>query len=188
MKRTPMILQLALILFCIMAIPTAVLTWYSGSQIIQNSEAAIGESTLAGLNANRRLNENALANLAQDTSRLAATNIFDRIRSFETYDEINANYNNVSLALSVTKELLNLNRRVDGVYSSFFVLEDSDYVFSTDSSITTLARYEPIGWITEALKGRRGSAGYGCPVSLRRARTWYLMCTRSTACPPPPGE
>ncbi|MFD2880505.1 hypothetical protein ACFTAO_38515 [Paenibacillus rhizoplanae] len=65
-----------MILFCIMAIPTAVLTWYSGSQIIQNSEAAIGESTLAGLNANRRLNENALANLAQDTSRLAATNIF----------------------------------------------------------------------------------------------------------------
>ncbi|MEK5030266.1 AraC family transcriptional regulator [Paenibacillus sp. FSL R7-0302] len=166
MKKTPMILQLALILFCIMAIPTAVLTWYSGSQIIQNSEAAIGESTLAGLNANRRLNENALANLAQDTSRLAATNIFDRIRSFETYDEINANYNNVSLALSVTKELLNLNRRVDGVYSSFFVLEDSDYVFSTDSSITTLARYEPIGWITEALKGRRGISGVWVPRKL----------------------
>ncbi|MFD1904309.1 hypothetical protein ACFSQ7_09970 [Paenibacillus rhizoplanae] len=89
----------------------------------------------------------------------------------------------------MTKELLNLNRRVDGVYSSFFVLEDSDYVFSTDSSITTLARYEPIGWITEALKGRRGGlAGCGCHVSLRRARTLYLMCIPSTACPPPPGE
>ncbi|NQX45723.1 AraC family transcriptional regulator [Paenibacillus tritici] len=166
MKKTPMFLQLALILFCIMAIPTAILTWYSGSQIIQNSEAAIGESTLAGLNANRRLNENALANLAQDTSRLAATNIFDRIRSFETYDEINANYNNVSLALSVTKELLNLNRRVDGVYSSFFYLKDSDYVFSTDNSITTLARYESIGWITEALEGRRGISGVWVPRKL----------------------
>ncbi|WP_342421128.1 AraC family transcriptional regulator [Paenibacillus sp. FSL E2-0178] len=166
MKKTPMILQLALILFCIMAIPTAILTWYSGSQIIQNSEAAIGESTLAGLNANRKLNENALANLAQDTSRLAATNIFDRIRSFETYDEINANYNNVSLALSVTKELLNLNRRVDGVYSSYFYLNDSDYVFSTDSSITTLERYESIDWITEALEGRRGISGVWVPRKL----------------------
>ncbi|KHL92716.1 AraC family transcriptional regulator [Paenibacillus sp. IHB B 3415] len=166
MKKTPMILQLALILFCIMAIPTAILTWYSGSQIIQNSEVAIGESTLAGLNANRKLNENALANLAQDTSRLAATNIFDRIRSFETYDEINANYNNVSLALSVTKELLNLNRRVDGVYSSYFYLNDSDYVFSTDSSITTLERYESIDWITEALEGRRGISGVWVPRKL----------------------
>lgn len=166
MKKIPLILQLALILFCVMAIPTAVLTWYSGSQIIQNSEEAIGESTLAGLNANRRLNENALANLAQDTSRLAATNIFDRIRSFETYDEINANYNNVSLALSVTKELLNLNRRVDGVYSSFFYLNDSNYVFSTDSSITTLERYEPIGWIAGALEGRRGISGVWVPRKL----------------------
>lgn len=163
MKKTPMMLQLALILFCIMAIPTAILTWYSGSQIIQNSEAAIGESTLAGLNANRKLNENALANLAQDTSRLAATNIFDRIRSFETYDEINSNYNNVSQALSVTKELLNLNRRVDGVYSSYFYLNDSDYVFSTDKSITTLERYESMEWITEALEGRRGISGVWVP-------------------------
>ncbi|AIQ60688.1 helix-turn-helix domain-containing protein [Paenibacillus borealis] len=166
MKKTPMILQLALILFCIMAIPTAILTWYSGSQIIQNSEAAIGESTLAGLNANRKLNENALANLAQDTSRLAATNIFDRIRSFETYDEINANYNNVSLALSVTKELLNLNRRVEGVHSSYFYLNGSDYVFSTDNSITTLERYESIEWMDDALEGRRGISGVWVPRKL----------------------
>lgn len=163
MKKTPMLLQLAFILFCIMAIPTAVLTWYSGSQIIENSEAAIGESSLAGLNASRRLNETALANLAQDTSRLAATNIFDRIRSFRTYEDINANYNNVSLALSVTKELLNLNRRVDGVYSSFFYLKDSDYVFSTDSSITTLARYEPLDWMDKALEGHRGISGVWVP-------------------------
>ncbi|ASA23952.1 helix-turn-helix domain-containing protein [Paenibacillus donghaensis] len=166
MKKTPVMLQLAFILFCIMAVPTAILTWYSGAQILRNSEAAIGESALTGLNANRRLNESALGNLAQDTARLAATNIFDRIRSFETYDEINSNYNNVSLALSVTKELLNLNRRVDGVYSSYFYLNDSDYVFSTDNSITTLERYESIEWITEALEGRRGISGVWVPRKL----------------------
>ncbi|MBW4081006.1 helix-turn-helix domain-containing protein [Paenibacillus sp. S150] len=166
MKRTPMMLQLALILFCIMAIPTAVLTWYSGAQIIENSEAAIGESTLAGLNANRQLNENALANLAQDTSRLAATNVFDRIRSFGTYDEINAGYNNVSRALAVTKELLNLNRRVDGVYSSYFYLNDSDYVISTDKGVSKLERYEPVGWTTDALAGQRGISGVWVPRKL----------------------
>ncbi|UQZ35431.1 AraC family transcriptional regulator [Paenibacillus sp. PK3_47] len=166
MKKIPMMLQLALILFCIMAIPTAILTWYSGEQIIENSESAIGESALAGLNANRKLNENALANLAQDTSRLAATNAFEPIRSLETYDEVNANYNNVSRAKSVMNELINLNRRVDGVYSSYFYLSDSDYVISTDSATTKLERYEPIGWATKALENQRGISGVWVPRKL----------------------
>ena len=167
MKKTPMMLQLALILFCIMAIPTAILTWYSGAQILRNSEAAIGESTLAGMNANRILNENAMATLAQDTARSAATNIFDRIRNFETYDELNSNYNNVSSALSVLKELMNLNRLVDGVESSYFYLNDSDYVISTDNGITKLERYESISWTTEALEGRRGISGVWVPRKLK---------------------
>lgn len=166
MKKIPLILQLALILFCIMAIPTAILTWYSGAQILRNSEVAIGESTLAGMNANRILNENAMATLAQDTARSAATNIFDRIRSFDTYDELNSNYNNVSSALSVVKELKNLNRRVDGVSSSYFYLNDSDYVISTDSGITKLEQYESIRWTTEALKEQRGISGVWVPRKL----------------------
>ncbi|WP_150273150.1 AraC family transcriptional regulator [Paenibacillus tepidiphilus] len=163
MKKIPMMLQLALILFCIMAIPTAILTWYSGAQIIENSEKAIGESSLAGLNANRKLNENALANLAQDTARLAATNVFESIRSFETYNELNSSYNNVSKALSVLDELRNLNRRVDGVNSSYFYLNDSDYVISTNNGVTTLERYEPIEWTTEALADQRGISGVWVP-------------------------
>ncbi|WP_151732820.1 AraC family transcriptional regulator [Paenibacillus tengchongensis] len=166
MKKIPMMLQLALILFCVMAIPTAILTWYSGEQIIENSEKAIGESSLAGLNANRKLNENALANLAQDTARLAATNVFESIRSFATYNEVNSTYNNVSKALSVLDELRNLNRRVDGVNSSYFYLNNSDYVISTDNGVTTLERYEPIEWTTEALAGQRGISGVWVPRKL----------------------
>jgi AraC-like DNA-binding protein len=163
MKRIPMLLQLVLILFCVMAIPTAILTWYSGTQILHNSESAIAESSLAGLNANRKLNENALNSLAQDAVRLAATNIFDRIRSFETHAELNANYNDVSSALTVLKELVNLNHRVDGVYSSYFLLEGANYVVSTDKGITALDRYEPIDWMEEALVGRRGISGVWYP-------------------------
>ncbi|KUP25162.1 AraC family transcriptional regulator [Paenibacillus sp. DMB5] len=166
MKKTPMMLQLAVILFCIMAIPTAILTWYSGAQIIENSETAIGESALAGLNANRKLNENALASLAQDTARLAAANVFEPIRSFETYNEVNASYANYTKAKSVLNELLNLNRRVDGVSSSYFYLADSDYVISTDNAITTLERYEPMDWTTEALEDQRGISGVWVPRKL----------------------
>lgn len=52
-----------------MAIPMAILTWYSSSQILQNSEHAFAETSLAELNANRELNENALNNLSQNTVR-----------------------------------------------------------------------------------------------------------------------
>lgn len=159
MKRYPMMLQLTLILICVMAVPTATLTWYSGKEIIQNSESAIAESSLAGLEASRKLNENALNNLAQDAVRLTATKVFDRIRSYDTYAKLNSNYNYVSTALTVLRELVNLNHRVDGVYSSYFVMDGSDYVVSTDKGITTLDRYESTRWMEEALSGRRGIGG-----------------------------
>ncbi|WP_168120044.1 AraC family transcriptional regulator [Paenibacillus sp. HB172176] len=166
MKRIPIMLQWAFILFIVMAAPTALLTWYSGNQILGNSEDAIAESSLSGLNASRRLNENALNNLAQDAVRLTATNIFDRIRYFETYDEVNSNYNNVSDAQAVLRELRNLSKRVDGVYSSAFYLADSNYVISTDEGITPLERYESLNWMKEAVAGRRGIAGVWYPRKL----------------------
>lgn len=158
-----MMLQLAFILFCVMAIPMSILTWYSGSQILHNSESAIAESSLAGLNANRRLNENALNNLAQDTARLAVTNVFDRIRDYSTYTQLNANYGNISNALALLHELQSLKKRIDGVYSTYFYLSDSNYVISTDRGITMLDRYESIDWIERALAGRRGISGVWYP-------------------------
>jgi AraC-like DNA-binding protein len=166
MKRFPIMLQLTLIMFCVMAIPISILTWYSGTQIVKHSESAIAESTLAGLNANRRLNETALTSLAQDVVHLAATKVFDRVRSLETLDELNSNYANVSSTMVVLSELTNLKNRQDGVYSSYFYLDDSDYVVSTDKGITSLNRYEPIDWLETALEGRRGISGVWFPRKL----------------------
>lgn len=166
MTRIPMMLQLTLILFCVMAIPMAILTWYSDSRILQNSESAIAESSLTGLNASRRLNENALSSLAQNVVRLAPTKIFDRIRAYETFEEVNANYQNVSNAKTVFLELLNLKHSLDGIESSYFYLEGSDYIISTDKGITRLNRYESLDWIEEALEGRRGIGGIWHPRKL----------------------
>jgi len=163
MKRIPMMMQLALILFGIMAIPMAILTWYSSSQILRNSEHAFAEASLAELNANRELNENALNNMSQNTVRLGGTDIFDRIRPFKSLNELKANYRNVSKAMAVLKELLNLNQSVDGIYSSYFYLEDSDYVLSTDKGITSLDKYEPIDWLSEALHEQSGIRGVWYP-------------------------
>ncbi|MNW47428.1 HTH-type transcriptional regulator YesS [compost metagenome] len=171
MKRIPMMLQLAVILFCVMAVPAIILTLFSGTQILRYSEKAIAESSLAGLDANRRLNENALNNLAQDTVRLTASRVFDRVRPFENYRELQEDYNHVSQALTVLRELVNLNNRVNGVYSSFFYLNGADYVISTDKGITTTDRYEPIGWMEKVLEGRRGISGVWVPRRLSSGET-----------------
>ncbi|PJN55326.1 hypothetical protein PAEVO_20470 [Paenibacillus sp. GM2FR] len=163
MKRIPMMMQLALILFCIMAIPMAILTWYSSSQILRNSEHAFAETSLAELNANRELNENALNNLSQNTVRLGGTDIFDRIRPFKSLAGLKKDYMNVSKAMAVLKELLNLNQSVDGVYSSFFYLDDANYVISTDKGITSLDKYESIDWLNEALLEQKGIRGVWYP-------------------------
>lgn len=166
-----MMLQLAVILFCVMAVPAIILTLFSGTQILRYSEKAIAESSLAGLDANRRLNENALNNLAQDTVRLTASRVFDRVRPFENYRELQEDYNHVSQALTVLRELVNLNNRVNGVYSSFFYLSGADYVISTDKGITTTDRYEPIGWMEKVLEGRRGISGVWVPRRLSSGET-----------------
>ncbi|QNK60292.1 AraC family transcriptional regulator [Paenibacillus sp. PAMC21692] len=166
MKRTPMMLQLIVILFCIMAVPTAILTWYSGEQILRNSEQAIAESTLEGLDASRKLNENALNNLAQNTVRLTATHIFDRIRPYETFEELNSSFDTVTNARAVLQQLLNLNRNGEGVHSSFFHLGDADYVVSTDKGIKMLESFESIDWLEDALEGQRGISGVWYPRKL----------------------
>ncbi|WP_237086946.1 cache domain-containing protein [Paenibacillus ihbetae] len=166
MKRFPMMMQLAFILFFIMAIPMAILTWYSSSHILQNSEHAFAETSLAELNANREHNENALNNLSQNTVRLGGTDIFDRIRPFKSLADLKTKYVNVSKAMAVLKELLNLNQSVDGVYSSFFYLDDANYVISTDKGITSLDKYESIDWLNEALLEQKGIRGVWYPRKL----------------------
>lgn len=165
-KRIPMMLQLVLSLFCFMAIPMAILTWYSEMKILLHSENAIAESSLAGLHAVRELNEKALNHLAQDVVRLAATKMFDSIRHFETYAEANANYDHVKSTQAVLQELHNLTHRVEGIYSTYFYLDGADYVISTDKGITRLEQYESLDWLEEALADRQGISGVWVPRQL----------------------
>lgn len=166
MKRVPLIPQLTVILFCVMAIPIAFLTSYSGGQILTYSESQIAESSLAELQASSNLIENAMNNLATDAVRLTASNLFNQIRYLESYDEVNANYTNITIAVSVLRELANLNHRVDGVYSTYFYVDNTNYVISTDKGITKLEGYGDISWMEEALVGRRGISGVWYPRQL----------------------
>jgi len=163
MKRLPMMLQLVFILFCVMIIPTSIMTWYSGSQILGYSEKAIAESSLDGLESNGELNENALNYIAQDTIRLSSSNIFDRIRYYKSYEQLNQNYSNVEIGISLLKELQRLIRSNEGIYSAYFYLNESDYIISSDKGITMLERYETMDWLDEALFNKDGISGVWFP-------------------------
>ncbi|RKL65168.1 AraC family transcriptional regulator [Salipaludibacillus neizhouensis] len=166
MKTFPMKLQLTVILFFIMAIPIAVLTWYSGDQILDNSENAIAESSLAELNANRMLKENAMNNLSQNTAALTSTRIFDSIEPYKNYADLFSNFRHLIDVKEVQMELIRLNRMIEGAYSTFFYLNDSDYVVSTDKGVMMLGNYESLDWIEEALVDRRGIRGVWYPRKL----------------------
>lgn len=163
MRKIPMIFQLTFILFCVMAIPIAILNGYSSSQIFRNSEHAIGQSSVAGLNASRMLNENALRNLSQSTVRLASTSVFDSVRPLQSYAELNAGYEHISKARMVQRELMTLVQSIDGVYSAYFHLDHSDYVISTDKGMMSLDNYESTDWLAEALDARVGIHGVWYP-------------------------
>lgn len=150
-----------------MIFPTSIMTWYSGTQILGNSEKVIAESSLAGLESNRSLNENALNYISRDTVRLASSNMFDGIRPFKTFEQLNVDYNRVERALSLLKELQRLIRSNDGVYSVYFYLTGADYIISSDKGVTQLERYESIDWIDEAHLEKDGIAGAWYPRKMK---------------------
>lgn len=173
MKRLPMMLQLALILFCVMIIPTIIMTLYSGTQILGYSEKAIADSSLASLESNQKLNESALNYIVQDTVRLASSNLFDGIRYYKSYEQLNADYSRVDRALSLLKELQRLIRSNDGVYSAYFYLNDADYVISSDEGIIQLNRYEKLDWTEQALNKKDGIAGVWKPRKMESGDTVF---------------
>jgi AraC-like DNA-binding protein len=159
MKRVPMTLQLSVILFCIMAVPIAILTWYSSEQILENSEQTIVKTALAELNTNQMLMERSMNYLSNHTVALTSTNTFDRIQQLLSFAELNSNLTHVMNARIVQRELMQLKRQDNSVYSAFFYLNDADYVISTDKGVTKLDNYESIDWMEGALEERRGIRG-----------------------------
>ena len=163
MKKLPLMLQLALILFCVMIIPTIVMTLYSGTQILGYSEKAIAQSTLDGLDSNQRLNESALNTVMQDTVRVASSSLYDGIRQYRSYAQLNSDYNRVEHALSILRELQRIARSNDGIYSAYFHLNDADYIVASDEGIIPIERYESIEWLQNSLSNKVGIGGVWQP-------------------------
>lgn len=154
-----MVIQLTAALFLVMVVPIAIITLYSGKQILKNGEKSIAVSTLDELKTNQLLIEKALNNVVQDVVSLGSTDIFNRLNQYQNFSELNKSYSNIQTARSVLLELNQLKLRNDWIYSTFFHLNDSDYVLSTDQGITKDERYDSMDWLDLALTEKRGIRG-----------------------------
>lgn len=159
LRKVPMIIQLTAALFLVMFIPIAIITLYSGKQILKNGEKSIAVSTLDELKTNQLLIEKALNNVVQDVVSLGSTDVFNQVNRYQSFAELNKNYSNIQIARATLLELNQLKLRNDWIYSTFFHLHDSDYVLSTDRGITKAERYDSMDWLEAALKEKRGIRG-----------------------------
>jgi AraC-like DNA-binding protein len=159
MKRFSVAMQLTLIMFCIMNVPMVTIAWFCGVQILKDSEQSIAESSLIELKTERMINENTLFKLSENAVRLASIDSLVDVRNIKAFNELKGNYANASKSLDVMNELVHLNQSVEGVSSSFFYLNNSDYIISTDKGIIPLDKYENLDWIKKALVEQKGIRG-----------------------------
>lgn len=142
-----------------MLISMATLVWFSATNIMKFSEQSIAKSSLAETKANRELTDEVMENIVENSVRLASSKIFDKIRNIRSIANLNNNVAYIRNATSIQTELVSLNKINSGIYSSFFYLEGTDYVISTDKGITSLKNYELIDWVNVALESREGIKG-----------------------------
>jgi len=159
MKNIPLLLKHSFILIGIMLISMATLVWYSASKIMKYSEHEIVESSVSEAKANRELTEEAMENIVEHSVKLASSKIFYKIRDIRSLAEINSSYVHISNALSIQADLVELNKINSGIYSSFFYLDGTDYIISTDQGVTSLQNYEQLNWLNAALETKKGMKG-----------------------------
>lgn len=149
MKRIPLALQLFLSLLLIVVVPSLLLILYSSHVITQSSYEKIAEASLDSLEATRRLNEAVCDNISSSIHRLAATYEFSELANVKRYDYIRNNYQSGIRVGRLQQELSTLARNNSKILSAFFVLEDSDYVISSDRGVAGLDSYPNLSWLRD---------------------------------------
>lgn len=159
MKNAPLLLKHSVILIGIMLVSVVTLVWYSVTHIMKYSAHEVAQSSLAETKANRELTEEVMRNIVENSARLASSKIFDSIRDIHSITDLHNNGANITNATSIQNELFGFNNINPGIHSSFFYLEDTDYVISTDKGITSLHNYGSINWLNAALEKAEGVKG-----------------------------
>ena len=151
MHGRSLLAQMMILVMLVLVMPAAVVTSYNLYRTLSYAETEIAASAVSQLESVSSTNEMVLFNLVKSTLRLVQSGTFKQIRGMESYDELNDGYENISKAMKLQNLFDELLMNEEGVHSAYFILEDSDYVVSSDKGISRLEEYRPQKWLEDVL-------------------------------------
>ncbi len=163
MKKLPFAIQLTLILFLILVIPCAILTYYSNYSIYQYSQAELASVSVQNLQSGRQVTESILGNISSGVQRWVSTVDFNSYGSLKEYSSIQENVENGIRAQKIERELLSIAKTNPGIQSVFLILNDSDFVISTDRGVVPKESYPSLTWLQGLSGQNRQPAGIWVP-------------------------
>lgn len=163
MKKVPFLFELIVLLVLLLVIPTSIVTYYSSKSMLEYSEEEIADSAMAKLESNSDLIELVLNNTVRNVLQMVNGSKFNRLKDATTYEQLNQNYENVSMAFEVIDNLNEIVNNNSAVHSSYFYLDDSDYIISTDKGVVRMESYESLDWLKEATAQMSGPGGVWYP-------------------------
>lgn len=160
MKKISFFMQIYLILAFVLIVPTTIITSYNVSATITFAEKEIAASALKNMQSVSKTNEMVLFNVIKSTLRLVQNASFKKIRGLNTYAELNSGYENITKAMEIKNVFDELLINESAIHSAFFIMEDGDYVVSSDKGIETLEQYRSQDWLTKETKSNNSVSGF----------------------------
>lgn len=169
MKRIPLTVQLSLVLFLVLVIPCVALTTYSSHLISRSSEAEIARASLENIETSRQLTEMKMSTVSSSVHQMAAYTDFSGLNLLNRFSSIRGNADNGLRVGKLQHELSKLIRTDPVVISAFFLLDNADYVISSDRGVVPLDEYPSMNWLRTVSAERRGIGGVWVPRTMQRA-------------------
>ncbi|MDR2101927.1 MAG: hypothetical protein LBP43_05100, partial [Treponema sp.] len=179
-KNIPFVIQFSLIMFLIMGIPCIVLMLYSNHRIMQYSDEEIANAALSNIEVSRRLNESIMNRVSASVLRFVENQDYVEYRGLQKYASIQGNVENGLRVRNIQNELLAIVKNDEAIQSIFLILDDADYVISTDRGIVELIDYFSLTWMRGVPAQRRGTGGVWVARDLPSATLRTISVSKDT--------
>lgn len=160
MNRRSFFLQFYFILIVVIIIPTVLISYISLGNTLSYAEEKIAETSMHNMQSAEQTNRMVLFNIIKSTLRLTQSSSFRSLRGLNSYEELNANYTNVSHAMDASTAFAELLYNDSSIHSAFFLMDGADYVVSSDHGISKLEDYADTTWIEEAVGNKKQISGF----------------------------
>lgn len=176
MKKRSLFAQIMALLLLVLVVPTTLVTTYNIYSNLSYAEEEIAAQAKSQLDSVSATNEMVLFNLVKSTLRLVQSGTFKQIRGLSTYEELNDGYENIKKAMDLRTLFEDLLMNETAVHSAYFILEDSNYVVSSDKGIARLNQYRSQAWLIDVLKDLDSLSGTWVPrnMPLATRQQWEI--------------